>query len=272
MKPQPPPTISFTGSIPANYDRYLGPFFFEAYAIDVSSRVNLSAQHVLELCCGTGRVTNHLRKILTPTCELIASDISEDMLAIAREKLKGQNIDWRVIDAQEIPLEDGSCDLVVCCFGYMLVPDKEKAFVEALRVLRPGGTLLMSTWDKLENNHASNVFRKIVKDYFGDSLPESYRLPFSLNDPESIKQLLLTAGFSKVSIDIVEKVPSGFSAKEVAYALVHGGALYNEIMNRNSSWVEEITDALEKQLTTKYGRMPMLAPMRALICQAVKSA
>ena len=270
MKPQPQATISFTGSIPSNYDHYLGPLFFEDYAIDVCSRVNPSAQRALELCCGTGRVTNHLRKVLGPRAELIASDISEDMIAIAKEKLKNENIDWRIIDAQEIPLEANSCDLIVCCFGYMLVPDKQKAFSEALRVLRPGGTLLMSTWDKLENNHASSVFRRIVKEYFGDSLPDTYRLPFSMYDPESIKEQLLTAGFSKVSIDSVEKVSPGVSAKEVAYGLVHGGSLYNEIMKKNPSWVNEISDAVERELALKYGSAPMLAPMSALICRADK--
>lgn len=270
MKPQPQATISFTGSIASNYDRYLGPLFFEDFAIDVCSRVNPSAQRALELCCGTGRVSNHLRKVLGPTAELIASDISEDMIAIAREKLKGENIDWRIIDAQQIPFEDNSFDLVVCCFGYMLVPDRQMAFSEAVRVLRPGGTLLMSTWDKLENNHASNVFRKIVKEYFGESLPEIYKLPFSMHDPESIKEQLLTAGFSKVLIDSVEKVSPGVSAKEVAYGLVHGGSLYNEIIKKNPSWVKEISDAVERELTVKYGSAPMLAPMSALICQADK--
>jgi ubiquinone/menaquinone biosynthesis C-methylase UbiE len=270
MKAEPQATLSFTGSVPANYDRYLGPIFFEDYAIDISSRVNPSAQHVLELCCGTGRVTNHLRRVLSPSCELIASDISEDMLAIAKEKLKGQKVDWRVIDAQQIPFDDASCDLVVCCFGYMLVPDKEKAFAEAFRVLRPGGALIMSTWDKLENNGASNAFRKKVKEYFGDSLPETYKLPFSMHDPESMKQLLLATRFSKVSIEFVEKVPTAGSAKEVSFALVHGGTIYNEIMNKNPSWVKEITDAVEKELSAKYGSNPMLAPMRALICHAIK--
>jgi ubiquinone/menaquinone biosynthesis C-methylase UbiE len=270
MEPQPEPTISFTGSIPSSYDRYLGPLFFEDYAIDVSSRIKPTAQRVLELCCGTGRVTNHLRKLLHPTSELIASDISEDMIAVAKERLKGANIDWRIIDAQNIPLEDNSRDLVVCCFGYMLVPDKEKAFTEALRVLRPGGTLLMSTWDKLENNHASHVFRKIIKEYFGDSLPQTYKLPFSMHDPKSIKEQLFSAGFTKVSIEVVEKTFPGASAKEVAYALVHGGPLYNEIIKKNPSWVLEISDKVERQLSAKYGSAPMLAPMRALICQADK--
>jgi ubiquinone/menaquinone biosynthesis C-methylase UbiE len=269
MKPQ-PQAISFTGSIPSNYDHYLGPLFFEDYAIDVCSRVNPTAQRALELCCGTGRVTNHLRKVLGPGAELIASDISEDMLAIAKEKLKNENIEWRIIDAQQIPLEAGSRDLVVCCFGYMLVPDKQKAFSEALRVLRPGGTLLMSTWDKLEKNHASDVFRKTLKQYLGDSLPEGYKLPYSMHDPESIKKQLLEAGFTKVSIDIVEKVSPGVSANQVAYGLIHGGSLYNEIVKKNPSWIKEISDVVERELTVKYGSEPMLAPMSALICQAVK--
>jgi ubiquinone/menaquinone biosynthesis C-methylase UbiE len=261
----------FTGVIPKHYDQYLGPMFFEEYAIDISNRIDPSSvQFALELCCGTGRVTNHIRKVLTSTAKLVASDISPDMLAVAKEKLKTSNIDWRIIDAQQIPFEDSSLDLVVCCFGYMLVQDRSKAFAEAFRVLHPGGTLLLSTWDKLEFNEASNVFRRTVKKYFGDSLPETYKLPFSMNDPLLIKQQLHHVGFSKVNAAVVEKNSICATAKEATYGLVQGGSLYNEIIKRNPAWLEEITATVENELAEKYGNAPMVAPMRAIICQAWK--
>ncbi|HEX6893194.1 MAG TPA: methyltransferase domain-containing protein, partial [Chryseolinea sp.] len=225
---------SFTGPIPSHYDTYLGPMFFEPYTIEVVSRVDPSSvQHALELCCGTGRVTNHLRKALRESAKLVASDLSPDMLAVAKEKLKISNLEWQIIDAQRIPFDDNSVDLIVCCFGYMFVEDKSRAFAEALRVLRPGGTLLFTTWDILEHNEASYVFRKILKKYFGDSLPDTYKLPFSMHDPSQIKELLQSAGFSRSSVEFVEKNSSFVSAKTAAYGMIQGGSLYNEIMKRN---------------------------------------
>jgi ubiquinone/menaquinone biosynthesis C-methylase UbiE len=206
---------------------------------------------------------------LAPTAHFIASDISEEMLAIAKAKLKDAAIEWGIIDAQDLPFDDDSLDLVVCCFGYMFVPDKVAAFAEARRVLRPGGSLLLTTWDTLEYNGASNVFRRTLKKYFGDTLPESYKLPFSMNDPEAIRNDLLQAGFLNVKAELIEKNSVCATAKEAAYGLVHGGSLYNEIIKRNESWLGEISATVEKELAEKYGAAPTVAPMRAILCQAV---
>lgn len=262
---------SFSGSIPKNYDEYLGPMFFEPYATDIAARINPSSVNLaLELGCGTGRVTRHLRKVLAERSLLIASDISPDMLTFAKEKLKALNIDWRIIDAHELPFSDNSVDLIVCCFGYMFVTDKSKAFTEAYRVLRPGGTLLIATWDKLEVNEASYVFRKTVKKYFGDSLPESYKLPFSMNDPAIIEDSLQHAGFSKIKSEVVVKESFCTSAKKAAEGLTIGGSLYNEIISHNPAWLDEIQSTVEKELGEKYGSAPMIAPMKAVVCQAWK--
>src|SRR5215216_7809518 len=183
--------FDFSGSIPKHYDQFSGPMFFEPYAIEVSNRIDPSSVAVaLELASGTGRVTNHLRNVIPSSAKLIASDISDNMLAVAKEKLKEKNIEWQIIDAQQLPFEDNSMDLVVCCFGYMFVPVKERAFAEAFRVLRPGGMLISTTWDKLELIGASHVYRMIAKKYLTDPLPESYNLPFSMYDESEIKRML----------------------------------------------------------------------------------
>jgi ubiquinone/menaquinone biosynthesis C-methylase UbiE len=266
-----PVSSNFSGSVPEHYEQYLGPLFFEPYAIDISQRINPSSvQRVLEIACGTGRATRHLRAVIPSTSELIASDVNPDMLAMAQKKLKEFTISWRIIDAQQLPFEDNSLDLVVCSFGYMFVGDKSKAFAEAFRVLKPGGMLLFSTWDKLELNEASYVFRRILRKYFEDPLPPSYNLPFSFNDPAIINDFLLTAGFSKIVIESVEKMAVSRNATEAANGLTQGGSLYNEIIDRNPLWVEEITATVEKELAEKYGAAPMSAPMKAVVCQAWK--
>src|SRR5258706_10592417 len=93
----------FTGSIPEHYDHYLGPMYFEPYAIDIVTRFDPSSMHkALELGCGTGRVTRQLRRVLLDNATLISSDFSPDMLVTAKEKLKGLNIEWQIINAQEL--------------------------------------------------------------------------------------------------------------------------------------------------------------------------
>lgn len=263
--------FDFSGDVPTRYDEYSGPMFFEPYATEVAHRIDPSSVSVaLELASGTGRVTRHLRNVLPSNTILIASDVSIDMLAIAKRKLQGVNIDWLTIDAQELPFDDASIDLVVCCFGYMFVADKLKAFREVHRVLRPGGMFLFTTWDKLEVIGASQVYRQIVKKYLTEPVPESYNLPYSMHDSSSIKELLSQAGFLRISIERVTKDSVSPSAKDAAEALTQGGAIYKEIMRRNPEWIGEIKVLVEQDLAEKFGASPMIAPMSALISQAWK--
>jgi len=263
--------FDFSGPIPKHYDQFSGPMFFEPYASEVASRIDPSSVAIaLELASGTGRVTRHLRNTIHPTAKLIASDISPDMLAVAKEKLKGQDIEWQIIDAQQLPFPDNSIDLIVCCFGYMFVPDKIKAFTEAFRRLRPGGMLIFTTWDKLETIGASQVYRRIAKKYLVDPLPESYELPFSMHDEGDISRLLQKARFSKIFIEKVAKLSVSQTAKDAAEGLAQGGAIYNEIMKRNPAWIDEIKVSAEEELAKKFGAAPMVAPMSALISQAWK--
>ncbi len=267
----PTPSFVFAGEVAANYEEFLGPMFFEPYAIEVASRIDpASIRLAVEIASGTGRVTRHLRERIPASAKLIASDISEDMLSIAKKKLKDFDIEWKIIDAQSLPFDDNSADLVVCCFAYMLVPDRAKALAEAHRILRPGGMLLFTTWDKLELNAASHIYRKIAKKYLGDVLSEAYNLPFSLYDDTLIRSLLQDAGFSKIAIGHVIKSSFCRTAKEAVNGLAQGGMIYNEIMKRNPAWMDEIKDMAEKELSEKFGAEPMIAPMSALISQAWK--
>ncbi|HTE30093.1 MAG TPA: class I SAM-dependent methyltransferase [Chryseolinea sp.] len=264
------PSTDSRGEAAAHYDQFFGPLYFEPYAIEVARRIDPApVSIVLEIAAGTGRVTRHIRERIPPPVKLIASDISEDMLALAKEKLSHLDIDWQNIDAQQLPFSDNSIDLVVCCFGYMFVPDRPKAFAEAYRVLKPGGHFLFTTWDKLENNAASYASRSIAKKYLEAPLPESYDLSTSMSDETVITPLLQDAGFEKMSI---EKVGLSFvspTAKEAAYGLVAGG-LYEEIKKRNPAWIDEIKIKVEKKLAEKFGAAPMIAPMSAVISQAWK--
>jgi ubiquinone/menaquinone biosynthesis C-methylase UbiE len=266
-----PDSVGFSGHLATHYDDFLGPMFFEPYAEEVAKRIQpASVSLALELAAGTGRVTRHLRKRIPEPAKLIASDISEDMLAVAKAKLSGLDIDWRTIDAQQLPFSDNSIDLIVCCFGYMFVPDRAKSFAEAYRVLKPGALFLFTTWDKLENSPASYISRSTAKKYVEEPLPEAYNLAFSMNDETMITSSLKEAGFLRVSVEKVQKSSVCPSAKEAAAGLVKGGLIFKDIEQRNPAWIDEIKITIEKELAEKFGTAPMIAPMSALINQAWK--
>lgn len=261
----------FNSAVAPHYDKYQGPIFFEPYAIEISKRIDpTSVKTALEIACGTGRVTRHLRKTLSPAAKLIATDISPDMLAVAKDILGDENIEWQTVDAQQLPFDDNSIDLIVCAFGYMFLPDKVKGFKEAYRVLRPGGKLLFTTWDKLELNGASYIQRTVVAKYLANDVPPTYMLAFSMNNEEELRGWLQQAGFSEVGFESVEQIASGETAKGVTEGLTMGGSFCNMIMERNPDWMPLIKAEIEKQLSEKFGAEPMKSPMRALFTTAVK--
>lgn len=254
-----------------HYEHFLGPLYFEPYAIEIAKRIDSAPVSIaLEIAAGTGRVTRHIRECLAAPAKLIASDISEEMLAEAKKKLSHLDIDWQNIDAQQLPFTDNSIDLVVCCFGYMFVPDRPKAFAEAYRVLRPGGVFMFTTWDKLEHNTVSFASMSLAEKYAKDPLPESYNLAVSMSDEDVIRPLLEKAGFSKMFIEKVPQFAICSTAKEAAAGLVDGGFVFNEIRQHNPEWIDEIKISLEKELSEKFGAAPMRAPISAVFSQAWK--
>ena len=139
----------FTGSIPSFYDQGLGPIFFAEFADDIARRVAVfSPTRVLELAAGTGIVTRRLRDLLPLETHLTATDLNPPMLEIARGKFyRDEKVDFQPADATALPFPDASFDAVVCQFGVMFFPDKEKGYCEAHRVLVSGGRYFFSVWD-----------------------------------------------------------------------------------------------------------------------------
>ena len=134
----------FTGSIPTFYDHGLGPVFFTDFAEDIARRAAESApMRVLETAAGTGIVTRRLRDLLPREAHLIATDLNPPMLEVARQKFRpDEAVEFQPADAAALPFPDASFDTIVCQFGVMFFPDKDKGYREAHRVLVGGGRYL----------------------------------------------------------------------------------------------------------------------------------
>ena len=264
-----PQFTSFTGTIPGNYDQYMGPLFFEPYAIDLAARVkNTEPKKVLEIACGTGRVTKHLRETLPVTTELVATDLHAGMLAVAKHNLADKNIEFKEADAQSLPFEDNSFDLVVCQFGYMFMPDKLKAFGETFRVLSKGGKILFSTWDKLEKNEASCIVRDVVAENLGKA--ENYNVPFSMFNTKQIESLLSNAGFKEINISLLTKQGTGITALEAAKGLLLGTPAFKQITEAGKTAPDRLVLLAQQRLEAVYGKGIINTEMNAWVCEAKK--
>lgn len=262
---------AFQGSVPANYDHYLGPLLFEPYAVDLVQRwQTLRVNKVLELACGTGRLTRHLLDILDTDGVLFATDLNEEMLAVAKEKIQDARLYWQVVDAQEIPYDNESFDLVVCQFGVMFFPDKRKAFREALRVLQPGGTFLFLTWDDVAYNTVSYETQLVLQRVFPEDPPEFFNKgPYSYFDKDEITSTLREAGFQQIEIIPVNLVGNSTTVDEVITGILEGSPLASYLEERGAP-KENIKQLLQKSLSAYYKDGGFSFSMQALYCKGVK--
>jgi ubiquinone/menaquinone biosynthesis C-methylase UbiE len=261
---------SFAGSIPAFYEKYLGPFLFEPYAGDMVSRLqDKKYPDLLELACGTGRVTAHLARSVKHD-SLTATDLNNDMIEVAKKIVTDKNIEWMVADATELPFKANSFDAVVCQFGIMFFPDKLKGLQEAYRVLRPGGKLIFNTWDKVEKNPAIHEGRKIIESYFGDNPPGFYNIPFSMHDEKEFQSLLKSAGFKNIKISVVQKEGISSSAEDLSKGMVEGNPIFLSIIEKDPALVEPIEKHVAKVLAEKFGDKPLKSSLSAWVCEANK--
>ena len=194
----------FAGSIPESYDRYMVPLIFENFAEDIAQRAAaLSPSSVLETAAGTGVVTRALTPRLLPDASYVVTDLNQPMLdyAAARQAADSR-ISWRKADAQALPFEDASFDLVCCQFGVMFFPNRPSGYREAKRVLKPGGRFVFNVWDRIEENVFANDVTNALAEVFPDDPPRFLaRTPHGYHDTTLIRRDLEQAGFSSVVIE-----------------------------------------------------------------------
>jgi ubiquinone/menaquinone biosynthesis C-methylase UbiE len=259
----------FAGSIPAAYDRYLGPIFFQAYGEDLADRLRVDANgSVLELACGTGIVTRILRDRLPASVRLTATDLNEPMIQHAKAKFSaGESIDWKQADATILPFDDRSFDAVVCQFGVMFFPHKTLAGREAHRVLKPGGIFLFNVWDSLEQNPLGKIAHETISGFFEKDPPMFYQVPFGYHDQGEIKRMLEEAGFREIRLDVVAKTGGESRPEDAAQGLVHGNPVAVAITERDPTLLPVITQAVADALKKRFGET-VRAPMRAIMVEA----
>ncbi|HEX8871452.1 MAG TPA: methyltransferase domain-containing protein [Candidatus Acidoferrum sp.] len=245
---------SFSGSIPALYDRHLASLFFEPYANDLAARLDgLTSGDLLELAAGTGVLSRALARALPPAVSLVCTDLSQSMLSYAAAR-SDSRILWRHADAQQLPFPDNLFDSAVCQFGVMFFPDKAAAYREVRRVLKPGARFLFSVWDRLEENELSLVVDAAMAEFFPHDPPQFVaRDPFGYFDTIRIEHDLRAAGFSSIDRQTVVQRGRAPSSLDVAIGLCQGTPLRNAIEARGPHLLSQVTDAVSTAVASRFG-------------------
>jgi ubiquinone/menaquinone biosynthesis C-methylase UbiE len=260
----------FAGTIPGKYEQYLGPYIFEPYAVYIAERIKGSPQNVLEIAAGTGRVTRHIANRIGQQAKLVATDINPDMLEIARQNAEAIQVEYQTADAQKLPFADNSFDCVLCQFGYMFLPERQKGFNEAWRVLKPGGQFLFVTWDRAENNSTLYISQQVVKQFLKEPPPPYYGRAYSMFDTDELRSHVTMAGFSTATIEKVTLHGESPSALDIAKGFTEGNSIVHEILKEGPELLQLIQTTIAQKIHEQVSKDPVRSELNAWIGEAFK--
>ena len=143
-------------------------------------------EKVLDLGCGPAALWKSEGKRLPESSQLVLCDLSQGMAAAAKSAVSSRNVYCCAGDAQQIPFESGSFDLVTANHMLYHVPDIQRAVAEIRRVLRPGGRLVAATNGMDHLRELYDLIRSLEPDYktpdsasrFGLENGKSFIAPF----------------------------------------------------------------------------------------------
>jgi ubiquinone/menaquinone biosynthesis C-methylase UbiE len=105
---------------------------------------------VLDAGCGTGVLVPFILERIGRSGTLYELDFAEEMIEVNRRLHNGENIRFITADAEDAPLDDASCNVVICFSVFPHFHDKEKATVTLSRILKTGGTFVVAHFDSSE--------------------------------------------------------------------------------------------------------------------------
>jgi ubiquinone/menaquinone biosynthesis C-methylase UbiE len=262
----------FAGSIPANYNRYLGPMLFAPYAQDLARRLSgMTVGSVLETAAGSGIVTQALAAALPASVDLVATDLNPAMVDFARAKPGLERVTFRQADATALPFSDASFDAVVCQYGAMFFPDKVAGYREARRVLKPGGRFIFNVWDEIAYSPVADVVTESVAALYPADPPRFLaRTPHGYSDMAVIRAHLAKAGFDNVAGETLRLPCRAPSHRDPAIGFCQGSPLRNEIEARNPDGVPAATEAAAAAVAKRFGSGALDSTMQAHVFTAMR--
>lgn len=160
-------------------------------------------ESILETACGTGLVTFRIAEAVRPSGEVIATDLSEEMINLAKKEsdkkreLENVNVTYIRMDAEKLEFEDNRFDTTICALGLMYIPDPVQSLKEMYRVLKPGGRALIAIWGERKNCGWADIFPIVDKRVASDVCP----LFFQQGTGNALEKSMQQAGFKAIEVD-----------------------------------------------------------------------
>ena len=222
---------------------------------------------VLDVACGAGNATIPAAKTGARTTGL---DITPELLEAGKKAAAeaGVEIEWIVGDAQDLPFDDATFDVVTSVFGCMFAPDHRKTAEELVRVLKPGGRMVVAAW-RPEGNFG-RMFRTIASHL--PAPPEGFQPPPLWGTKEHVREI-----FEGTGIDLdLEPTAVEFTAESPDAYLEEMERDLPPMVVARANLQPDKWDALRSDLQTLYvetneSESAFSAPQEYLLTKGAKS-
>jgi ubiquinone/menaquinone biosynthesis C-methylase UbiE len=238
--------------------------FFPACAEKMVDYAKIKPGHkVLDVATGTGMVAIAAAQAVGDKEQVQAIDLSESMIKQAKENLKRaglSNIDFHVMDGEQLEFEDNYFDVITCSYGLFFMPEMSTALKSWLRVLKPGGKIIFTSFAPSAFTPQSDIFLQQLAEY--NIVPPTPRW-LQLAEEDLCKNLLEENGFINAQ---VRQAQLGYHLKECTdwwqcvqsagyrglyeqlphehrddFQKKHLAEIENELMTENGIWLDVMT-------------------------------
>ncbi|HZO12932.1 MAG TPA: class I SAM-dependent methyltransferase [Polyangiaceae bacterium] len=220
---------------------------------------------VLDVGCGCGSVTLAAARMVAPHGTALGVDISEPMLARARECAAGiDNVSFLCADAQTHAFDRERFDALVSRFGVMFFDDPVAGFRNLRRALRARGTMAFSAWRGIEDNEWASLPLEVARRYVPYEAPPPHTPgPFAFADGARVRAIVEDAGFSEVRVDAFDgELPIGraLQAAGAAALMCELGPAARALRDAPRDVAERVASELTLVLEARFGSAIVALP------------
>jgi enediyne biosynthesis protein CalE5 len=208
--------------------------------------------NVLDISTGIGEPAITATREVGNTGQVLATDISSEMLSIAKQRAINAGLQHAIVfkqgDTGTMELPNSTFDAALCRFGLMFLPDLDTALLNIYSSLVNGGRFAAAVWASPEKDSLfTSTMNTVMKETRTSPPPAGVPGPFSLSDESLLRNYFINTGFKDVTIERMNVTFDFGSSKEYA-SFVHetAGPLHEMLSNESPERRQKILEAVSE--------------------------
>lgn len=219
-----PEVIELSNDAAVIYERDFVPMLFGEWGPRMADAAKVSlGERVLDVGCGTGVFAREAETRVGPDGHVVGIDLNESMLAVA--KRMRPEIEWHLGDANSLPFDDKSFDVVGSQFVLMFIADRVGFVKEMWRTVAPGGRLAVAVWMAFGDALHDVALAEIGGRLMGPDAAKAFEAPYVLGNPDELLGIFHDAGLHDAELKTVDGSFYAVSIDEMIRVWVKGWVL-----------------------------------------------